>query len=191
MSGEQKNCHCLCRLPEDPGTRAEVLSGIFVCVWGHFFPPQRAQGCTWKQPPVQSSCKTRLLLCAQLLLGGHEQPHFSLRLRFCHLPLALILSATASHPRKRERKRWGGHKGHLQGTTRQPCEHAPAWAKPSFRPMPGQPPVIHFHWQSLYMSSAALPPGMVCPVLSLREKMWQKALDFNIKASWLSLLWNF
>lgn len=42
----------------------------------------------------------------------------------------------------------------------------PELSSPS-HPMPGQSVVIHFHLQSLYTSSAALPPAMVSQVLSL------------------------
>lgn len=100
MSGEQTNSHGLCGLPEDAGTTAEVLSGILVCTWGLFFPPQRALECTQKQPPFKSRCKTRLLLCPQSPLGELRQPRFSPCLRYCRLPLP----SGASCPGKRERK---------------------------------------------------------------------------------------
>lgn len=45
---------------------------------------------------------------------------------------------------------------------------------PPSRPTPGRSLVIHFHLQSLYMSSAALPPGMVSQALSSGKRCDRK-----------------
>lgn len=131
MSGEQINYRCLCGLPEDPGTMAEVLSGILICMWGHFFPLQRARGCARKQPPLRGDARRGF--CS--LPDGHRESADS--------PISAPASGSAVFPcpssclpaplapgKGREEEK--GHKGHLQGTTRQPWERASAWAELSF-----------------------------------------------------------
>ena len=130
-----------------------------------------------KAAPFKSRCKTRLFFCPKSPLGERRQLRFSLCLQFCRLLLPLLLPAGASRPRKRERRRVT--KDIFREQEDNPASvPQPEQSSPS-RPMPGQSPVIHCHLQSLYTSSAALPPGMVSQVLSLRAKDVTESIRFQ------------
>lgn len=124
------------------------------------------KGVPKSSPPFKIRCKTRLLLHPQSPPGGHRHPHFSPCYQCCHLPLPLLLPAGASRPRKGR----GVTKDIFGAQQDNPVSVPPPELSPSPRPMLGQSLVIRFHLQSLYISSAALPPGMVGQVLSLRAK---------------------
>lgn len=143
-----------------------------------FLSASACQGCTQKHPLFKIRCKTRLFLCPQSLLG--EQ-----RASFQPMPLALPPSPDLAPDcqglslQGKEKERNRVTKDIFREQQDNPASMPqPELNLPSYSSL-GQSPAIHFHLQSPYTYSAALPLGMVGQVVSLWAKDVTESIRFQ------------